>query len=144
MKFFGTVPRTPVRAVIALALVFWMLAAGGLWDQSHADIAPAHAPHALGSDWPAEFGAVADHEHPIVSHPHAVDGSNTAEPEGVGAAVLRRASTGLVALGLVVVALMVAPLWCQLRRLSVRGPPRVGGLVFSDRAILTRLCIARC
>lgn len=139
----GTIPKTPARALIALAVVFWLAAAGGLWDQSRTDIGPAHGPHALGSDWPAEVGSLADHEHPVVSHPHAQDGSNTAAPENAGAAVMRRASTGLAALGLVVVALIVAPLWCQQRRVSVRGPPRGGALLFSDRAILTRLCIAR-
>ena len=143
VKSPGTIPRTPVRAVIALAVVFWLAAAGGLWDQSRADVAPAHAPHALGSDWSAEFGALADHQHPVVSHPHAQDGSNTAAPESVGAAVMRRASTGVAALGLFVIALMLAPLWCQMRRAAVRGPPRVDVPVFSGRAILTRLCIAR-
>lgn len=143
VKSPGTVPRTPARAVIALAVVFWLVAAGGLGDPSRVDTAPPHGPHALSSDWPAEVGPLADHEHPIVSHPHAVDGSNAAAPENAGAAVMRRASTGLAALGLVVVALIVAPLWCQQRRVSVRGPPRVGALLFSDRAILTRLCIAR-
>lgn len=143
VNFLDTVAKSPVRALIALAVVFWLAVAGGLWDQSRAEIAPAHAPHALSTHWPAEVGAPTDHEHPIVAHPHAQDGSGPAAPETVGAAVLRRASTGLVAFGLVVVASMVAPLWCQPWRAAVRGPPRGSAQPFAHRNILTRLCIAR-
>jgi len=133
----------PARAAIALVLAFWLLATGGLWDQSRGETGSAHGPHALDSGWAAAFGVSADHQHPVIEHPHVRDASNPVVPDSYAATVLRRATTALVALGLFLVALTLAPFWRQLLQVTARGPPRDAALILTGRVILTRLCIAR-
>ncbi|GJF10489.1 hypothetical protein NGTWS0302_07690 [Mycolicibacterium cyprinidarum] len=135
----------PARVVIALAVVFCVVATGGAWIQSGSEAVAAHGPHALGSDWPAEFGVVAAHQHPIVEHPHAQDGSNRITPDSFAAAGLRRVgTTTLVALSLAAAMVAMVALWFYAPLTAVRGPPRVAARILSARAILARLCIARC
>ncbi len=143
MRFRNTVPGIPARAVIALAVALLLLATGGLWDRFRDGAAPVHGPHALSSEWAAELGATADHEHPIITHPHAQHASNHVAPDSFATAVMRRAATAPVTLGLLVVALGLAPLWFQRLQVAARGPPRAAALVVSNRAILTRFCVAR-
>ena len=135
----------PARVVIALAVVVCVLATGGYWAHPGAEVAAAHGPHALDSGWPAEFGAAVEHQHPIVEHPHAQDASNLVVADSFAAApALRRATTtALVGSGLAVAVLALATWWFYVPPAAVRGPPRVAALVLSNRAILTRLCIAR-
>lgn len=143
MSYRESVPSAPARAAIALTLALLLLATGAHWDHSADDTAPAHGPHALNSVWAAEVGVVTDHQHPVVEHPHVQDASNQVAHESFSATVLRRAVTGLVALGLFLVALTMAPLWRQLSQSGARGPPRLTASILSGRVLLTRLCIAR-
>ncbi len=135
----------PARVVIALAVAVCVVATGGYWAQSGTEAAAAHGPHALDRGWPAEFGAAIEHQHPIVSHPHAQDTSNPLAAESFAAApALHRANTtALVGLGLALAVLALGTWWFYLPPTAVRGPPRVAALILSNRAILTRLCIAR-
>ena len=135
----------PARVVIALAVVFCVVATGGQWAQSGSEVAAPHGPHALDAGWNGEFAAVIDHQHPVVEHPHAQDASNHVAPDSFAAAAMpRRASTtALAALGLAVAMLALVALWSYLPPTAVRGPPRLAALILSNRALLTRLCIAR-
>ncbi len=145
MSVRGTARWMPVRVVVALAVAVCVVATGGYWAQSGAEVAAAHGPHALDSGWPAGFGAAVEHQHPIVEHPHAQDASNLLVADSFAAApALHRANTtALVGLGLAVAVLALATWWFYAPPAAVRGPPRVSALVLSNRAILTRLCIAR-
>ncbi|MCB0949921.1 MAG: hypothetical protein K0U84_22320 [Actinomycetia bacterium] len=144
MRIRNTAQWMPARAVIALAVVFCVVVTGGQWTQSGSEAATAHGPHALASDWPAELGAVIAHQHPIVEHPHAQNASNRVAPDSFAAAGLRRVSTtALVALGVAMALMALVALWFYVPPTAVRGPPRVAALILSNRAILTRLCIAR-
>lgn len=144
VKFGNIVPRMSASAAIALAVAFLLLATGALWDQIRDGITPAHAPHAHATVWAPEFGVTAEHEHPIIAHPHAQEASKHVTPDSFATAAMRRAGTALVALGLLIVALGLAWLWLQRLPVAARGPPRPSPLVLSNRDMLARLCIARC
>ncbi|WP_459167236.1 putative copper homeostasis (lipo)protein LpqS [Mycolicibacterium flavescens] len=130
------VPATRVRAVIALALAFWVVAVATQWTLPVDDVAPPHGPHAVAS---ASVG-----EHPVViDHPHIGDAPTPLPPDAFAEAVLPRASTSLIALGLTAALAVVAVWWRQPALAAIRGPPRAQSTVLSGRVILTRLCIAR-
>lgn len=145
MRLPNTARWMPARIVIALAVVSCVVAGGGYWTWSGAEVAMEHGPHALDAGWSGEFAAVIDHEHPVVEHPHAQQAPDRVAPDSFLAAGLRRASTtALFALSVVVALVGLVSLWFYVPPTAVRGPPRVAALLLSNRDLLTRLCISRC
>lgn len=130
------VPGTRTRAAIALAVALWLVAVAAEWALPVIEVAPAHGPHALSS---ALIG-----EHPVVTeHPHIGDVPTPLPPDAIAEAILPRASTSLVALGLIAALAVAAVCWHQPALAAIRGPPRPRSTFLSGRVMLTRLCIAR-
>lgn len=125
-------PHAPLRAVIAVALTFWVVVVGAEWALLGADVTPAHGPHAVSTS-PV-----------IVEHPHIDNGPAPLAPDTFAMAVLPRVYTALVALGLVAALAAVVSLLRESTLPSIRGPPRALSEILSGRVLLTRLCIARC
>ena len=136
VRYNEAVSGTRVRAAIALALAFWVVVVATEWALPVTDATPAHGHHALSSALPTEHAVVID-------HPHISDASTPLAPDTFAEAVLPRASTALVALGLIAAVAAVGLLWNHTTLAAVRGPPRPLATVLSGRVMLTRLCIAR-
>ena len=135
MRYNDLVPRTRLRAVVALALAIWIVVSGAEWAASDAH-GVSHGPHALDA---SPYGGVA-----VVSdHPHVGHESTLAEPDAIAEAVLPRATVALVALGLVATVAASALFWRQASPSGIRGPPRRLCASESGRVLLTRLCVAR-
>jgi hypothetical protein len=96
----------------------------------------SHAPHGLLSSPGGEFTVSAEHA-------QLVDGSSTACPESVAAAVLPRSGTASVALGAVMAVVAITGWRAQPAVLTGRGPPGALGTVLTGRDLLTRICLAR-
>lgn len=135
--------RMPGRSAVALILAFWVVVIGAQWTLPGTDIAPAHGPHALQSAVHPELPGHAEHTHVIAEHPHMQDASVPQVPDTLVEAVMPRANTALLALGVLTVVALLAPLWHQTPLAGIRGPPRAFPRVLTGRVILTRLCIAR-
>ncbi|BBX26923.1 hypothetical protein MCHIJ_52430 [Mycolicibacterium chitae] len=123
-------------AALALALGLLVMVIGVGWASGSAEPSGSHGPHATVAGPYGEFAVAAD-------HPHFENGSLPVVPDIVAEAVLPRAATALVALGLAVAIGLVALLWRPRLWRGVRGPPRGRGAVWSGRQRLTRMCIAR-
>jgi hypothetical protein len=136
VRYNGAASGTRVRATIVLALAFWVVIVAAEWALPVTDATPTHGHHAL--------PAAALSEHAVVlDHPHISDASTPLASDTFAEAVLPRASSGLVALGLIAAVAAVVLLWHQTTLAAVRGPPRPLSSVLSGRVMLTRLCIAR-
>ncbi|WP_456320168.1 putative copper homeostasis (lipo)protein LpqS [Mycolicibacterium vinylchloridicum] len=140
MSYTNTIFWTRSRAIIALALSFWVVVvATEMAPPPLNDIAAAHghhAHHALSSALIADTSVLLD-------HPHSSDASTSLAPDTVAEAILPRPSTALVAWGLVAIVAMVLLIWRHSRRTVVRGPPRSRSPISSGRVLLTRHCISR-
>ncbi|UUO01984.1 hypothetical protein M4D79_27800 [Mycolicibacterium novocastrense] len=136
MRYQMAVPASRIRAALALGVALWLVAVAAQWALPVDEVTPAHGPHALSS---ALIG-----DHPIVlDHQHIGDASPTVPPDTLAEAVLPRASTSLVLLGLIAALAVVAACWHQPALAAIRGPPKSRPSVLSGRVLLTRLCIAR-
>jgi lipoprotein LpqS len=88
-------------SAVALAVASWVLVIAAECGVTWSDAPTAHAPHAVASAPGAEFAA-------ILEHPHMQDGSVPAVPDILADAVVLRAITVLVALGLLAVVVVLA------------------------------------
>lgn len=137
VRYKVAVPATRIHAAIALALTLWVVVIAVEWTMPGDEVTPEHGPHALAS---ALVG-----EHPVVieQHPHIDAALASLRPDALAEAVLPRAATSLVALGLIAALAAAALRRHQPALAAVRGPPRPLTTVLSGRVLLTRLCVAR-
>jgi lipoprotein LpqS len=125
-----------LRSAAALCVVCWMLVIGGEWGFLWPDAPSPHAHHAVATASITDFAVVTE-------HPHLQDGSTPAPPEVFTAAVLPRATTALIALGLITAVVFLA---CSSGRgalPTMRGPPRALAPVLSGQQTLARFCVSR-
>lgn len=123
-------------AAIALGMALWLVTVAAQWTLPVDEVTTAHGPHGLSSALVGDHPAVIDHQ-------HIGDASPTLPPDALAEAVLPRASTSLVLLGLIAALAVVAVCWHQPALAAIRGPPKSRPSVLSGRVLLTRLCIAR-
>jgi hypothetical protein len=128
---------TRLRSAAALAVALWVVLIAAQWELPLSDASAAH-PHAAGaqSAHSVEWAVITDHA-------HVQDGSTPAVPQTIAAAVLPRASIGLIALGLIAAVIVLAGSCARGVLATVRGPPRALVTVLSGQQVLTRFCIAR-
>jgi lipoprotein LpqS len=128
--------RTRRRRTIALGVGILALAISVEWTLPWMDPPAAHAPHALAAASHAGFAVITD-------HPHMQDASTPAVPDKFTAAISPRATTTLMALGLITAVAILASCWGTGVWTAVRGPPNELACVLAGRQLLTRFCIAR-
>lgn len=136
MRYQVAVPASRIRAALALGMALWLVAVAAQWALPVNEVTPPHGPHALSS------ALVGDHP-VVVDHQHIGDASPTLPPDALAEAVLPRASTSLVLLGLITALVVIAVCWHQPTLAAIRGPPKSRPSVLFGRVLLTRLCIAR-
>ncbi|MFV9632902.1 hypothetical protein [Mycobacterium neumannii] len=136
MRYQLAVPASRIRAALALGMALWLVAVTAQWALPVNEVTPAHGPHTLSS------ALVSDHP-VVVDHQHIDDASPTLPPDALAEAVLPRASTSLILLGLIAALAVIAVCWHQPALVAIRGPPKSRPSVLSGRVLLTRLCIAR-
>ncbi|WP_234809826.1 hypothetical protein [Mycolicibacterium tusciae] len=125
-----------LRSVIALTVAFWALLIGGAPASPWTETSDNHAAHVLTATTADQLAVVSDHSHL---------GRDVAAkfPDTFATAVLPRATSVLVALGL---ALAVVAAWLyggQGILGTVRGPPDGPKTVTSGRQLLACFCISR-
>lgn len=128
---------TPLRRLIGLAVISWMLVAVTGWAATCVDPPAPHGPHAVVSALGSQFAEV-------VEHPHCLDGSIIDLHHGIAAAVLPRVTTLPLALGLVTAVALALGWWGAALGPSMRGPPQAARAVLWGRDRLTRFGITRC
>jgi hypothetical protein len=130
-------PRRPgLRLFIGVAATVAVVAGVGHCGPDLSGPRASHTPHALLSSLGGEFTVNAEHA-------HLVDGSSTACPESVAAAVLPRSGTASVALGAVMAVVATTGWQAQPAVLAGRGPPGALGTARTGQDLLRRLCLAR-
>lgn len=137
VKHEGSRTTTPLRRLIGLAVVSWMLVVVSGWAATCLDPPAPHGPHAVVSALGPQFAEVVD-------HPHCLDGSIIDLHHGIAAAVLPRDTTLPLALGLVTAVVLALGWWGAAVGTSMRGPPQAARAVLWGRDRLTRFCITRC
>lgn len=137
VKHEGSRTTTPLRRLIGLAVISWMLVAVTGWAATCLDPPAPHGPHAVVSALGSQFAEVVD-------HPHCLDGSIIDLHHGIAAAVLPRVMTLPLALGLVTAVALALGWWGAAVGTSMRGPPPAARAVLWGRDRLTRFCITRC
>lgn len=137
VKHDGSRTTTPLRRLIGLAVVLWMLVVVTGSAATCSDPPEPHGPHAVVS-------ALGPHFAEVVDHPHCLDGSIIDLHHGIAAAVLPRVTTLPLALALVSAVALALGWRGAAVGTSMRGPPHAARAVLSGRDRLTQLCITRC
>jgi len=126
-----------VQSAVALAVASWVLVIAADLGVTWSDAPTTHGPHPVASAPGAEFAA-------ILEHPHMQDDSAQAMPDILAGAVVPRAATVLLALGLLAAVAVLASSFGRSAMAAMRDPPCTPLSVLSGRQLLTRFCIARC
>jgi hypothetical protein len=133
---FNDARRTRLRSLVAVMAAAWVLVVVTDSGLPWLELSAPHPPHATAASHWGEFAAVVD-------HPHLKENSVPESSKAFTAAVLPRASMGLVALGLIAAVVAICISFAQPVLPAMRGPPRAAGAVCTGRQVVTRFCISR-